>query len=359
MNADNIPDSNYIHIERWMYKLGLSLAETAIYACIHGFCQDGISTFSGSVEYLQAWSGSGRSTVFAALKKMVEMKIIVKKYAEYKGKPFPVYYTVRSRKMYQELAERNREEKLLKKAAKKAGYGSSPKSGLESDNKTVTVQKSESGSPESGRNIIALKNSGIAAEEGNAAEALPVTRKISRFLGCNPYPDEFCKRISRSLFDKGFDEQRMTDYIHFVAEKARAKTPESLPAMFRKLVLAEDVIADFIMKKYEDKPKAASVTEPCPCCGHENSVFLGTCSVCDFDMSDKDDVFKVRRAKQIRAMNPSEKEAMESEMSVLFEHFDIRKFRDPAERLRRETAIEAIYRRYGIISKAVEGEKMS
>ena len=68
MNADNIPDSNYIHIERWMYKLDLNLSEIAILACIHGFCQDGESFFKGSVEYLQVWSNSGRSTVFSALK---------------------------------------------------------------------------------------------------------------------------------------------------------------------------------------------------------------------------------------------------------------------------------------------------
>ena len=107
MSINNIPDSNYIHIERWMYKLGLNLTEMAVFACIHGFCLDGKSVFSGSVEYLQAWSNASRSKVFETLKKLTEQKLVIKRCIEKDGRTYPVYYTVRSRQMFQEMADKN------------------------------------------------------------------------------------------------------------------------------------------------------------------------------------------------------------------------------------------------------------
>lgn len=244
MNMDNIPDSNYIHIERWMYKLGLNFTEIAIYACIHGFCQDGISMFNGSKEYLQAWSGAGRSTVFNALKKMIDMKLIVKRFVAYKGKPYPVYYTVRSRQMYQEMARKNgdirRQEKSKKEAdlAKRSkgldccsdDFSDSPKFGQESDLREMTVQNSDSESPKSGRNNIANKNLEKAAEDVGRVRF--ISSKIRETLGCDPYPPEFKEKLGMLIEKNGFDDGQTEKYIRFVAEKARAKEPESPSGTF-------------------------------------------------------------------------------------------------------------------------------
>ena len=250
MNADNIPDSNYIHIERWMYKLDLNLSEISILACIHGFCQDGESFFKGSVEYLQVWSNSGRSTVFSALKKLVERKLIVKKILSVNGKLYPVYYTVRSRRSYQENAERNKKIK---------SSSVSPKNGLESETQTEIVQKLDEISPESGHNNIALNNlKNAAGEESDALLAARlnfISQKIQESLGCDPYSKKFRQKLIQLFEAKGFDDERAGEYIHFVADKTRAKNPESIPALFRSLVFAEDVAADFIMRNYDSKKK--------------------------------------------------------------------------------------------------------
>lgn len=351
MNAANIPDSNYIHIERWMYKLGLNMTEIAIFACIHGFCQDGESVFKGSVEYLKAWSGAGRSTVFAALKKMCGMKLLVKRFVTTNGKAYPVYYTVRSRRMYQENAEKNR---LLNLET------ASPKTGLESKNQTGGVQELDFCSPESGHNIIASNDLKIAAEE-TELESAEMAEKISflsetikKTLGCDPYPRKFKIKLNSLAEEKGFDGERVGEYIRFVAEKSRSKNPESLPALFRSLVLAQDVAADFIMKNHAGGSRDGKGIEnerawQCPCCGKENRHGEAYCKKCEFSIADIRNPFKVLQSRQIFNLPKEEKALMDSEIGEVFGRFDIRKFADPNERQRQQTELEAVYKKHGII----------
>ena len=347
MNAGNIPDSNYIHIERWMYKLDLNLSEIAILACIHGFCQDGESFFKGSVEYLQVWSNSGRSTVFSALKKLVERKLIVKLILSVNGKLYPVYYTVRSRRLYQENAERNRKVKT----------GSvSPKNGLESGNQTEIVQKSDESSPESGPNNIALHDlKNAAGEEADsllAARLNFISQKLQKSLGCDPYSKKFRQKLNLLLESKGFDDEMAGEFIQFVADKTRAKNPESIPALFRSLVFAEDVVADFIMKTYEskkDENQESNSYVECPCCGEKNKAKAFNCKKCDFTFADRADSLKVLQAKQIYELPPEKKSQFESEVKEVISSFDFRKLMNPTERIRQKEMFDCVYKKYGIV----------
>ena len=71
---------NYIVTLSWMNDLGLSLVEKTVYAIIYGFSQDGVSAFSGSRQYLADWCEcSSLRTIDAALNKLVDRKLIVKK----------------------------------------------------------------------------------------------------------------------------------------------------------------------------------------------------------------------------------------------------------------------------------------
>lgn len=346
MNADNIPDSNYIHIERWMYKFDLSLTEIAILACIHGFCQDGESVFKGSVEYLKAWSGAGRSTVFAALKKMCDMKLLVKHSVVSNGKVYPVYYTVRSRRMYQEISE---QRKIAKKAE------NSPEIGLESKKRTSSIQNSNCESPESGRNNIAVYDLKKAA--GEEIEALLAVRldflsqKIREFLGCDPFPKKFKQKLNQFAEERDFDDERVGKYICFVADKTRSKNPDSIPALFRSLVFAEDVIADFIMKTYAtDKTNLQQGNSfvVCPCCGEKNGRLSISCKKCDFDFSDCNSLYKVHQARQIYNLPNEQKQKLSEELCAIYGTFDIRKLMDPKEKLRQKLAADEIYKKYGI-----------
>ena len=349
MSINNIPDSNYIHIERWMYKLGLNLTEMAVFACIHGFCLDGKSVFSGSVEYLQAWSNASRSKVFETLKKLTEQKLVIKRCIEKDGRTYPVYYTVRSRQMFQEMADKNELIKTVTKFTKKSA---SPKSGLKVQKKGVSVQNLDSDSPESGRNNIALKVFKKAAADETADSF--ISEKIRECLGIDTFSSRFKRTLKQKLLLKGFEEAQIGEYISFVSERVREKEPESIPALFTTLVLADDVVREFITdtggrnKQERESSSSASKKVMCPCCGALTSPYLGSCHSCDFNMDDMNDDEKIRRAKMIREMPEESRVQMEAELSKLYEHFDIRKFTNLVEIRKRNLAAEEIYRKYGI-----------
>ena len=327
-----------------MYKLDLNLSEIAILACIHGFCQDGESFFKGSVEYLQVWSNSGRSTVFSALKKLVERKLIVKKILSVNGKLYPVYYTVRSRRSYQENAERNKKIK---------SSSVSPKNGLESETQTEIFQKLDESSPESGPNNIALHDlKNAAGEEADsllAARLNFISQKLQKTFGCDPYSKKFRQKLNLLFESKGFDDGRAGEFIQFVADKTRAKNPESIPALFRSLVFAEDVVADFIMRTYEpkkDENQEANSYVECPCCGEKNKLKVFNCKKCDFTFADKADSLKVLQAKQIYELSPEKKSQFESEVNEVISSFDFRKLMNPAERIRQKDMFDRVYKKY-------------
>jgi uncharacterized phage protein (TIGR02220 family) len=84
-----IKDENYINIQGWMLsKLGLKGNQLLIYAIIYGFCQDGESTFHGSLSYFEHWTNSTRQGVIKALKQLQKDGLIIK----IEGKPNNAYY---------------------------------------------------------------------------------------------------------------------------------------------------------------------------------------------------------------------------------------------------------------------------
>lgn len=88
-----IKDTNYYQVSGWMRtKLNLVKTELLVFAIIYGFSQDGQSKFTGSLRYLCDWSGSGRSAVISALKKLVEKKFIVKESTEMNNITFNKYF---------------------------------------------------------------------------------------------------------------------------------------------------------------------------------------------------------------------------------------------------------------------------
>ena len=75
-------EATYITILGWMRELPLSLVERTVYAIIYGFSQDGDSTFHGSRQYLADWCGCTTKTIDAALRSLIEKKLI-RKYEKY------------------------------------------------------------------------------------------------------------------------------------------------------------------------------------------------------------------------------------------------------------------------------------
>lgn len=70
-------DENYIVVQGWMRKeLGLKGNELLAYALIFGFCQDGESTFKGSLSYVAEWLGCSKPTAISTLKTLVSKGLI-------------------------------------------------------------------------------------------------------------------------------------------------------------------------------------------------------------------------------------------------------------------------------------------
>lgn len=70
-------DENYIVVQGWMRKeLGLKGYELLAYALIFGFCQDGESTFKGSLSYVAEWLGCSKPTAISTLKNLVSKGLL-------------------------------------------------------------------------------------------------------------------------------------------------------------------------------------------------------------------------------------------------------------------------------------------
>ena len=74
-----IRSSNYITILSPMITvLRLKGNELLIFALIHGFSQDGQSSFKGSLQYLIEWTGLDKTTIIRLLKHLIEKRFIKK-----------------------------------------------------------------------------------------------------------------------------------------------------------------------------------------------------------------------------------------------------------------------------------------
>ncbi len=69
---------NFYTITGWMILMGLSGSKLDIYSIIYGFSQDGLSSYSGGVDYLMQWAQVSRRKVFNDLADLVRDGLILK-----------------------------------------------------------------------------------------------------------------------------------------------------------------------------------------------------------------------------------------------------------------------------------------
>lgn len=74
-----INNNNFISIQGWMVNdLQLSGIDLLVYAIIYGFSQDGESVFSGTLQYLQEWTGASKRTVMRSLQELCDRGLVEK-----------------------------------------------------------------------------------------------------------------------------------------------------------------------------------------------------------------------------------------------------------------------------------------
>ena len=92
MSTSKISDENYFTIHGWMInRLNLKGSDLQVYAILYGFSQDGKSEFSGSLRYLQDFTGLSRQTVINSLNTLVDNNFITKISNEINGMRLPKY----------------------------------------------------------------------------------------------------------------------------------------------------------------------------------------------------------------------------------------------------------------------------
>ena len=92
MAESKVRNESYYQVSGWMLnRLQLKGIELDVYAIIHGFSQDGESSFTGSLQYLSDFTNSTKPTVIKALKSLVEKGYIVKNENQANGVKFNTY----------------------------------------------------------------------------------------------------------------------------------------------------------------------------------------------------------------------------------------------------------------------------
>ena len=72
-------DKNYIVIQGWMTRLGLTPPELLLFALIRGFCSYRGATFHGSLSWIQKWLGvASRHTTLSLLESLVKKGLIIR-----------------------------------------------------------------------------------------------------------------------------------------------------------------------------------------------------------------------------------------------------------------------------------------
>lgn len=89
-----VQETSYYCVQSWMVnKLKLTGNNLVIYAIIHGFSMEENSWFSGSVQYLCAWTNSTKQGVYKNLKYLCENGFLLKKSETINGVIFNSYKT--------------------------------------------------------------------------------------------------------------------------------------------------------------------------------------------------------------------------------------------------------------------------
>ena len=334
-----IKDENYIVINGWMINHSdMNLMELVLYAVIQGFSQDGNSKFTGALSYLCDVTGKSKNTVSAALNGLLGKHLIVKEERWENNLKFCHYYTVYSRtgRMTSEEGSSKIDMGVVKNCT-------SPSSEFD----THQVKICDGGISNSGKHITNYNNNIKPAGKPEAAAADPISNKIIQLFGASLYDSDFIAEVKDFLDSEKIAEDKQCDYIQFVFEKCIEKRANHIPSMFRTLVKAADVMADFKIKN-PDTVKKPVIKYTCPVCGcSENTNPYSECKnpECGFDLNARGNASEVTHYKQVYALGPVKRMEYRERMQSVFEgNFSL----NPAEIKRRNEKIAEINREFGI-----------
>ena len=337
---------NYICIQSWMVtELKLKANELIIYALIHGFCQDGISFFYGSIKYIMENTNLSKETVLSVLQSLVRKKLIVKKdvksYQVFDNKKtasgsqhFCLYYTVYSRKKKKEPSGQEsvpeHEEKTGSRnltgseSLTRAGQEFVPGSGQEfvpnnlSDNKADNTTSSDK------------KTFKKQAEVEENFDKL-IYKKLNELFGYqvnfspSPIPG-----FKKSITTLEFSQEEALEYLSWVFDylKSKCKEKENLDGYFYKSFSEPNLMAkfknDLAQKKAAEEEKARLMIT-CPVCGFKHTKTDPFCPQCRLDADYITDKKNIEKQKKIYFMSPAARKTYENALLKLEEEYPLTK----------------------------------
>ena len=340
-----IKDENYIQIAGWMLnELNLKGNELLIYALIHGFCQDGKSTFKGGLTYIGEWTNSTKQGVIKALKSLLEKKLIVKVLVQNKnGVQCVEYFTVKSRGGKQSLPEGSTKFTTIQE---ESGKRSLPEGST----------KFNGGGKQSLPNITNKKNfeNSTAPDSVKSEEAAGdfISQVLKTLFGGHYVFDEtFVPEILSLSKQFELSEKEISQYLKFVFEKASEKKPNSLTNMYYKMAKSAAIMQDFVLSEQKNSETDDKNTASCPVCNTRANLF-GNCPKCGFSMFDRDNEKIVSLKKQLLALSESDRisfeEEYKAEMLRQSSYGLGASIRNPNLKKEFELRVSEIYRKYGI-----------
>ena len=351
----------YITIQSWMITdLNLKSNELIIYALIHGFCQDGMSLFYGSIKYIMSMTNLSKESVLSILQSLVKKGLIIKKdvksYSHFDktknaigNQHFCLYYTAASRNKsvsepefagQESLPANNKSEDCGSRNLTGTGQESLPVAGQDFRPNNISNNKADTST--------AAESKKKNTEE---AEDFIKTELKKMFDGHYVFDDTFIQDLRNLIKQFELQENRIPVYLYYVLERVKQKKPVSLTNMFYKMAKSPNIMQDYILSVQEQSIQEKSITGICPVCGKKANLYQ-KCSNCNFDMSDKDDTKEVSIKKQLynlaEDVQKRFREDLEKELEYQRKYSILEKVTNKALSQELQERLNKIYTKYGI-----------
>jgi len=382
----------FINIQSWMVKsLGLKGNELIIYALVHGFCQDGMSYFYGSVKYIMENTNLSKETVLSVLQNLVKKGLIVKKDVKsYKtfdiqksaqgAQHFCLYYTSISRKKSDDSAKdygsrnftrKTEDENELKSVNENENNGSRILTRTESRVKNFDSYGSrnltragqefrpnnkfdnkEDNSTSSVPENIQIKNTEEAADFSLQNK---IKIKLNELFG---YPVSFSPspipKILSVAQELNMPEPEILEYLEWVYGylKNKCSEPENFDGYFYKSFPESHLMAKF--KNTQEKKKLAAEQKAlqiidCPVCGNKHNKDDLFCNVCGLECDSLVKPDEIQKQKKIFGMDKEKRQLYEAALQKAENEYPVTtRFYDKETRENYEFRIIQIETQFGL-----------
>ena len=360
-----IKDENYIQVAGWMLnELRLKGNELLIYALIHGFSQDGRSTYHGGLSYIAEWTNSTKQGVIKCLKSLLDKKLIMKIPVRTPDRTqYCAYVTTKSRE--KAAPEFTATSTIQNDSGKQSlpAEGSTKFTTIQNDSVKLSLpdrssefngggkQSLPNKNSEILRNSTSPENNEIQAQKAAEAEALISQELKNLFGGHLVFDPGFVPEIARLLAQFGISGGGIGKYLSFVFERTSDKKPNSITNMYYKMAKSAAIVQDFVLKESQEAARDRQNTATCPVCGGKAKL-NEPCPGCGFDMLMSGDEKEIALHRQILALSEEDRRKFREEY-----HREIERqsslgwdeaIRNPALREEFSSRISAICRKYGI-----------